>query len=667
MLSAVFSPLLLSEKIKRCLVLIFLPILAYLIYFNSLHGEFIGDDLYLIEQNQNVHSISFDSIRKLFMVKFFDVTRSDVGSVSKDKGGYYRPLTMLSYAFEYVFSDNNIVVYHLSNIILHALCAVMLFYLALLIFGKAYYAFPAALFFLVHPLHSVHIASISGRTDLLVLFFSLSSLLFYAKYRRMNKSGKSLNLLMQTFIYLSFFLALLSKETGLFLPFVIVMHDLCFKKDLSKDRLKKTGGTYLWFALILGVYILMRSRVVGSGLFESYWYTTFNQYFWMRILTAFSVLADFLKTILFPLKIDYSWHYEPLINSLSDTRVIQAIVIFILSAGSLTLAFFKDKKIFFGLFFFFMSYFPAANIIPVWPSVSDKYLFVGKQFMHIPLVGLFIAVVGFYRRLLQKSKGIGWNGLIRFFWTWVGIAWVLFCIPMTVYHNMMWINPMTYNSRVLWQQPERVDVRSDMGLEFMKDGNVRMAEYVFKKAIDVQKDYGEGKVLRYQPYFNLMRLYMDEGKYADADKIAAEARRLFPNHAVSFYYSAMIKNALKEYETEIEFCIQTLSISPQKKDCVERLNFALDNEDYDISLRYRELRDKALDTSNSYAWARLGDFCRQLNLYRKAIFAYQKALMSKPDLYVAESNLLYVADLYGVRTSTHVFSEELNNSVHEKD
>ena len=97
-------------------------VLGFLVYGNSLNGEFIWDDEYLVRDNLYITSPSY----------LPQVFTKDVGAGSGKEVIFYRPLQILSYMFDYAFWKLNPKGFHLTNTILHILVALLLYFLLLI-------------------------------------------------------------------------------------------------------------------------------------------------------------------------------------------------------------------------------------------------------------------------------------------------------------------------------------------------------------------------------------------------------------------------------------------------------------------------------------------------------------------------------------------------------
>lgn len=78
---------------------------------------------------------------------------------------------MTTYMVDFTIWKLNPQGYHLTNIILHTAAALALFWLILVISGDNNLGVPTGIFFVIHPVHTEAVTYISGRSDLLALFF----------------------------------------------------------------------------------------------------------------------------------------------------------------------------------------------------------------------------------------------------------------------------------------------------------------------------------------------------------------------------------------------------------------------------------------------------------------------------------------------------------------
>lgn len=186
------------------------------LFLPSMSGDFLWDDVLLITENPALHDPQF--LSKFLTSPFGGSLGKDENSRQMDRiSQFYRPLTSLSYWMDFSIWGKNPAAFHLTNIFLHILNVSLLFFSLTFLKVNRYSSFFGALLFSFFPLHFENVAWISGRTDLLsFLFIAISCLLFL----RYLKNDRTLFLWLSALFY---FFSLLSKETALFLPGVVLM------------------------------------------------------------------------------------------------------------------------------------------------------------------------------------------------------------------------------------------------------------------------------------------------------------------------------------------------------------------------------------------------------------------------------------------------------------
>ncbi len=144
-------------------------ILGIIIYSNTLHSPFIGDDQWLIGENRNIRDLS----------NFIDCSGT-------------RYLTYLSFALNYWIHGYDVRGYHIFNITVHILNAILIYLLVTVIFKTPYFLPPfnsshgkegfrgvaliSSLVFISHPVHTFAVTNINQRSVLLTTFFYLSAI-----------------------------------------------------------------------------------------------------------------------------------------------------------------------------------------------------------------------------------------------------------------------------------------------------------------------------------------------------------------------------------------------------------------------------------------------------------------------------------------------------------
>ena len=136
---------------------ILLMLIVGLVFLPSLPGDFHFDDYLLLLDNSDVTSATFR------FSSFLD-----------HYGG--RPLTLLSFHWNYQLAGRQAVSYVVVDLILHLFCCLLLFGWVRALSGRLYLAFGCALLFGIHPLQTQAVNYVWSRSMLLMAVFGLAAL-----------------------------------------------------------------------------------------------------------------------------------------------------------------------------------------------------------------------------------------------------------------------------------------------------------------------------------------------------------------------------------------------------------------------------------------------------------------------------------------------------------
>jgi tetratricopeptide (TPR) repeat protein len=170
--------------------------------------------------------------------------------------GHYIPVTWTSFALDHAIWGMNPFGYHLTNVVLHAMNAALVFLIALRLLAHAT-AWPtgtlrlaagvAALFFAVHPLRAESVAWVTERRDVLSGFFALLSVLGYLAAQ--GRSGRARQVRLVASVA-AFGLALLSKSIVMGLPLVLLVLDVYPLRRITPTRSGLIAGWRVWLEKI---------------------------------------------------------------------------------------------------------------------------------------------------------------------------------------------------------------------------------------------------------------------------------------------------------------------------------------------------------------------------------------------------------------------------------
>ena len=180
-----------------------LIILTVLVFSPMLSNQFTSwDDGDYITKNSNITALNSTNLKTIF---------------TKPIAYNYHPFTMLSLAINYSFSKLNPYSYFLTNLILHCLNIILVFYYVFLLSKKnIHVALFTAIVFAIHPMHVESVAWATERKDVLYTFFFVLGLICHHLYLDNNK---------QKYLWLTFIfgvLSMFSKPAAIIFPFVLI-------------------------------------------------------------------------------------------------------------------------------------------------------------------------------------------------------------------------------------------------------------------------------------------------------------------------------------------------------------------------------------------------------------------------------------------------------------
>ena len=206
---------------SRLLIILTISI-VFAVFLPILNNGFVWDDTHNIIENFNYRGISPSHTYWMFTT-FHDAN--------------YHPLAWLTLGIDYVLWGMNPAGYHLTNLVLHILNAILFYYLILVFLRRnglvdsslnntdaRLSAIIGTLFFAVHPLRVETVAWVSTRGDVLCGFFYLITIIAYA---RMSDKKSTIDRRKWFLLSILFFIfSLLSRAWGITLPFVLLILDV---------------------------------------------------------------------------------------------------------------------------------------------------------------------------------------------------------------------------------------------------------------------------------------------------------------------------------------------------------------------------------------------------------------------------------------------------------
>jgi len=222
-------------------------IAGFLIFLPTLWYGFVWDDRYAIVTNTSLKS--WKTLAQTLWGRL-DPTVS-----------MYRPVTGSIIFFQYHLFGLHPWGYHLTSILLHAIACALVFRVAQQLSAVRSVALFASLLFAVHGAHLEAVAWVSALAEPLVVSFVLAGLLAYLRYRQ-ERQGKWL-----AAICVLLFLGLLTKETAIALPLLLLAYEFTFG-DSDSRKLRRNLPLAAALSGTVFVYVVMRHFAYSEFVFN---------------------------------------------------------------------------------------------------------------------------------------------------------------------------------------------------------------------------------------------------------------------------------------------------------------------------------------------------------------------------------------------------------------
>ncbi|PHR51527.1 hypothetical protein [Cycloclasticus sp.] len=384
-----------QKKLKTRTLIFSFTIIAFTvlsIYQQGLHGGFIFDDYSNIEQNPHIQITELTSN-----------TLSD-SAWSGAAGPLKRPVSMLSFALNYYFAgSHNYTALKLSNVVIQVLCAWLLFifYLQIIqlpsvqkntIIKKQtlpFITFSIALLWAAHPINLTSVLYIVQRMTSLSTLFTLATLIFYLKARCNNQPGTFKNIIFYSASFISFLLAIFSKENALLIPLYCLLIEWVFfyqkspwtlVSSLSQRNKRAIGLSLSLIIIALGLYVL---NYANNG-YDNRAFTLTE-----RVLTEARVLCFYISLIVLPRINALGLFHDDIVlsSSIIDPWTTLVALIFIVSLIIVAIQAREKKPLFaFGILLFFTAHLMESTIFGL--EIAHEHR------NHFASIGIIIALTG---------------------------------------------------------------------------------------------------------------------------------------------------------------------------------------------------------------------------------------------------------------------------------
>ncbi|XP_063635833.1 protein O-mannosyl-transferase Tmtc3 isoform X1 [Cydia splendana] len=579
------------------------------VYHNCLYCGFVFDDINAIKENRDLRPQT--PISNIFLNDFWG---TPIHKEQSHKS--YRPLTVLTFRWNYAVHGLHPAGYHLVNLLLHALVS-LLYYKVCAMFLPEFASFVAAMLFAVHPIHTEAVTGVVGRAEMLSSVFFLGALLCYA---RAASRRRCTDWRYVAACAVCVGVAMLCKEQGITATGVCVVYELFVAQ---KRRGTSGGNRWSWLeawgkgsgwgyacgeaarrvvTLCCASLALLAARlhVMGAQLPV---FTRFDnpagattgpaKHLTFAYLPA---LNAWLLALPEALCCDWTMGTVALLQSWQDPRNLATAALFIgLLVAAIHALRTRCTALSMGLALLVLPFLPASNLFfPVGFVVAERILYM-------PSMGWCMLIAHGWRLAAKKHAKTAVAALI----------FILFAFSIKTYvRNWDWKTEYSIFASGLRVNRNNAKLYNNVGHALEADGRYTEALEFFNTAVSVQPD-------DVGAHINVGRTYNHLGKYQEAEEAYMKAKSLLPKAKPGESYQARIAP-------------NHLSVFLNLASLISRNATRLEEAD----MLYRQAISMRADYTRAYI--NRGDILIKLNRTKEAQEVYEKALLydsGNPDIY----------------------------------
>ncbi|MCP3978579.1 MAG: tetratricopeptide repeat protein [bacterium] len=375
-----------------------LVVLVGLVYANAVNHPFLYDDSMLVVKNPEIRSL--DNFPQY---------------LGFDEEGFTlrtRWTRLVTHALEYKAVGLWAPLYHLDNIILHALAALFVFAFVTSLSRDRLLGWWSAALFAVHPINTEVVAHVSGRRGLLAALFSIGALWLLMRYVR--SGGWWRVALGVVCLYLGVF----SKELALLAPIAFVLAAVYARFYSTQGDADASRASSGWVDAIKGFLverkilvgglaaltagfafaILRFGRGMGGGLAgsPSFYDITDNS---LGLLDHLRLAGFGLRMLILPLSQTHDYSYDAFGFVSGGFNAMYWVDILVLAAAGVATFFGLRAKNWIGFagLWFCIFFLPHMGIIP-WHEIF------AERFLYMASIGVCVGVASILVRLIRSES-----------------------------------------------------------------------------------------------------------------------------------------------------------------------------------------------------------------------------------------------------------------------
>jgi len=499
---------------KNTNTIIFLFLIIFLVYFNSLGNDFVSDDIAGIKNNPRI---------------------GDFSLVLSSPMGFFQRLIYFSI---FKIGGLNPMLFRIPNIIFHFGSVVLVYLILNILTYRKSLAIIAAILTAVHPILVESVSWISGSLYVEYGFFLLLSFLFYILYEDKRKYWS----------VLFFIIALIFSEKALIFPGIIFVYELANGK-LRQNWKSLIPSSVISFFFLLTYLLLGKIGQRVSDISSVSYQDSSGLY--NPLIQVPTAIANYLKLIFWPQKLTL---YQTEMN-FTNVQFAFILLVFITFLGFIFYGWKKNRLLFFWLCFFVISLSPTLTPFKISWVVAERYAYLGS-------IGIFISIAMFLNWIFEKAKEKDNN------YKMIALSLIILIIialsARTITRNVDWKNEDN-----LWIATGKFsssgpNIHNNLGDVYARHSEFDKAAEEFKKAIQINPNYADA-------YHNLANTYKSMGKNELAMENYQKALSINPNIWQSHQNLAALYYEMGDFQKAKESMEKAVFFNPQDENLKKNL------------------------------------------------------------------------------------------------
>lgn len=534
--------------------------------------------------------------------------------------GLYIPVTYNLWAFQARLSeffpadssdtDLNPRVFHTTNLAIHLLSMLVVFYVLRTLVRDDLSACAGALLFAIHPVQVEPVAWVTGLKDVLGGFLSLVALWQYISYANLTsapvRGGGGRGHRRYIVATIAFVLAMLAKPSAVVVPLVAgILGYWVLKRSFRRNLLELIPWVALAVPIIIWTRLTQRSEVP----------VMFIPAFWERLLVAGDALTFYVYKLVMPVSMGPDYGRSPELVLEHGWIYLTGSIPYILAIILL----WKNRRpwLLASTGIFVAAILPVLGFVPFMfqdiSTVADRYV---------------------YFAMLGPALGLGW-----FLSHHRSIPGRVICVLVlgilglrSAHQTQCWNDSRTFFEHALVVNSNSWLAHNNLGIILQDEGKFQQAITHYTEAFRINPRDAKA-------HNNLASILVEQNKLEEAIAHYTEALKISPNFAKAHTNLGLALRRQGKLEEAIAHYTEALRLNPNNPKTHNNMGVALQRQGKLKDALAHYTQALRLDPGNARAHNNLGLGLREEGRLEEAISHFNEALRLRPNYAKAHYNL----------------------------